>query len=164
MAESFAAVEEEFLRLTSEIVWCTVTTVDGKGRPRSRMLHPIWQVLEGRPVGWVVTSKTPIKTAHLTANPLVACSYWSPSQHTVAIDCVASWVENTASKRHVWDLFMTTPPPLGYNLSGYGPEGMRNPLYNPLRLDPWRIQITRFAGWGGNRTPQIWRAERGTAP
>ena len=28
MGEPFAAIEEEFLRFTSEIVWCTFTTVD----------------------------------------------------------------------------------------------------------------------------------------
>jgi general stress protein 26 len=158
MAESFASFEEEFLRFTSEIVWCTVTTVDAKGRPRSRVLHPIWQVIDGLPVGWVVTSKTPVKAGHLAGNPHLACSYWSPAQNTVAIDCVASWVEDQAGKQHVWDLFMTTPPPLGYDLSGYGPEGLRNALFNPLRLDPWRVQIQRFEGWGEIRVPQIWRA------
>jgi general stress protein 26 len=159
MAGSFAAFEEEFLRFTSEIIWTTVTTVDGKGRPRSRILHPIWQVIDGLPVGWIVTGKTPVKAGHLAHNPHVACSYWSPAQNTVTIDCVASWVEGAASKRHVWDLFMSTPPPLGYDLTAFGSAGVDDPRFTPLRLDPWRIQILRFEGWGGNLTPRLWQAE-----
>lgn len=159
MAGSFAAFEEDFLRFTAEIVWCTVTMVDTRGRPRSRMLRPIFQLRDGRPVGWVVTSKTPVKAAHLAANPHVACSYWNPSQNTIFIDCVASWVEDEAGKRHVWDLFMTTPPPLGYDLSGYGAAGPYSPLFNPLRLDPWRVGILRGEEFPGNFTPRLWRAE-----
>ena len=160
MAESFAAFEKEFLQSTSEIIWCTVTTVDTRGRPRSRVLHPIWQVIDGRPVGWVITGKTPVKARHLAANPYVACSYWSPAQNIVYADCVASWVEDAAVKQQVWDLFMTTPPPLGYDLSGFGLDGPRNPIFTPLRLDAWRVQILRGEEFPfGDLVPRMWRAE-----
>jgi hypothetical protein len=33
---SFASIEADFLRITSEVVWATVATVDGEGRPRTR--------------------------------------------------------------------------------------------------------------------------------
>ncbi len=90
-----------------------MTTVDAEGRPRSRILHPLFDVRDGRPVGWVMIGRTPIKTFHLAANPHVACSYWSPEQHTIGINCVASWVEDAAAKRDVRDRFAATPPPLG---------------------------------------------------
>ena len=45
---SFADIKEEFNKRVSRIVWCTVATVDTKGRPRSRILHPIWE----RSTGW----------------------------------------------------------------------------------------------------------------
>ena len=32
----FADLRDDFLRLTTEIGWCTVATVDGRDRPRSR--------------------------------------------------------------------------------------------------------------------------------
>jgi hypothetical protein len=156
VAEPFAPFEADFRAFTTDIIWCTATTVDAKNRPRSRILHPIWQVIDDRPVGWVVTSQTRVKTAHLARNPHMACSYWSPAQNTVTIDCVASWVDD-ATKPYVWDLFMTTPPPLGYDLSGYGSDGLRNPLFNPLRLDAWRVQILRFEGWTGNLVPRMWQ-------
>ena len=53
MDGSFAPFAEDFLAITAEVVWCTATTVDAAGRPRSRILHPIFEVAEGRPVGWV---------------------------------------------------------------------------------------------------------------
>lgn len=154
---SFQPFAEEFLLRTGKIVWCTATTVDRQGRPRSRILHPIWQVIDDLPVGWVVTSQTPVKTAHLAANPHLACMYWSPAQHTVAIDCVASWA-NEAEKHCVWDLFMSTPPPLGYDLGWYGVEQWRNPLFNPLRLDAWRVQMLRGEQLAAMAlTPRTWR-------
>jgi len=140
MPTSFASLATDFFRYTADIVLCTATTVDARGRPRSRMLHPIWEVVDGLPVGWVVTSQTAVKSAHLAANPHLACMYWSPAQHTVAIDCLARWA-TADEKPHVWDLFMTTPPPLGYDLSGFGDSRWGNPLFNPLRLDAWRVQI-----------------------
>src|SRR5688572_3790957 len=103
MPESFAAFEQEFLQYTSTIVWCTASTVDRQDRPRSRMLHPIFKVVDGLPVGWVVTSKTPVKAAHLAAKPYMACSYWSPAHNTVLAECVASWVEDAPGKQQVWD-------------------------------------------------------------
>ena len=90
----------------------------------------------------------------------MACSYWSPAQNVVLIDCVASWVETDTGKQYVWDLFMTTPPPLGYDLSGYGPQGRHNPLFEPLRLDAWRVQILHGEELSaGVYTPRMWRGQ-----
>ncbi len=160
MAASFADFKEDFLRFTSEIVLCTVTTVGPDGRPRSRMMHPVWQVIDDKPVGWIVTSRTPVKARHLAANPFVACSFWSPAQNTVYIDSIASWVEDSEGKKYVWDTFMNTPPPVGYDLSGYGMDGINNPLYAPLRLDPYRVQIMRGEEYPfGNLVPHMGRAD-----
>src|SRR5918998_4395797 len=111
MDRSFAPFAEDFLAITSEVVWCTATTVDAAGRPRSRILHPIFEVADGRPIGWVATARTPVKTARLAANPHVAVAYWSPAQHTVIADCVARWVDDEAGKRHPLGLFAPPPPP-----------------------------------------------------
>src|SRR3712207_2928039 len=70
---SFANIQEDFQRFTADIVYCTVTTVDLRGRPRSRVMHPIFEVVGGRPIGWAVTDRSPIKTRHLAANPYVSC-------------------------------------------------------------------------------------------
>jgi hypothetical protein len=93
MAERFAALKDDFLRLTAEIVWCTVTTVDSQGRPRSR----------------------------------------------------------------VFDLFMNTPPPLGYDLRGFGSDGPGSSTFTPLRLDPSRIQVLLGTEFPGSFTPRLVR-------
>ena len=106
----FSEMADDFQRLTAEIVYCTVTTVDERHRPRSRVLHPIFEVVDGEPQGWAVTDRTPVKVRHLAANPHVACFYWSPAQNTVSIDCVASWATDDAERRHAWALFAAPPP------------------------------------------------------
>jgi hypothetical protein len=71
----FAEFEDDFLRVTRETVFCSVTTVDDAKRPRSRMLHPIFVVLDGRPLVWALTGRTPLKTGHLKANPHLSRAY-----------------------------------------------------------------------------------------
>lgn len=44
MTVTFDAIEHDFFRFTREIVWCTVTSVASDGRPRSRILHPLWEI------------------------------------------------------------------------------------------------------------------------
>ena len=39
----FSEIAEEFDARVKKIVWCTVSTIDRQGRPRSRILHPIWE-------------------------------------------------------------------------------------------------------------------------
>jgi hypothetical protein len=158
----FEEIRADFLRFTAGIVLCTVTTVSPQGVPRSRMLHPIFTVRGDRPVGWVVTGKTPLKTRDLAANPQVACSYWSPAQHVVYVNAVASWVTDESDENEVYELFRSTAPPLGYGeagLAGFGPEGPRSALFTPLRLDPWRIQVMHGREYPmGNLVPRMWRA------
>ena len=38
-----------FVKMAHQIVWCTAATVDAQGRPRSRVLHPMWQWQGGTP-------------------------------------------------------------------------------------------------------------------
>ena len=141
--------------------FCTATTVDEQGRPRGRMLHPIFVVREGRPIGWAVTGRTPLKSRHLEANPHMSCSYWTPSHDTVFIDCVATWVEDDSKKQEVWQLFRDTPEALGWGaeaMTGYGPDEWRNRIFTPLRLEPWRVQVMSGQEYpGGNLTGRVWR-------
>jgi hypothetical protein len=41
---TFADIETEFIRRVHRVVWCNVATLDSQNRPRSRILHPIWEV------------------------------------------------------------------------------------------------------------------------
>jgi hypothetical protein len=53
-------VAPAFVEMAHRIVWCSAATVDVKGRPRSRILHPFWQWDGARLVGWIGTSPTPL--------------------------------------------------------------------------------------------------------
>ncbi|MFI6166496.1 GNAT family N-acetyltransferase [Nocardia sp. NPDC051052] len=154
MTVTFDAIKDDFFRFTREIVWSTVTSVGSGGRPRSRILHPLWEMDDDRPVGFIATGKTPVKVRHLAANPVVAFSYWSPAQHVVQGEAVATWVADAAVKHRVWNLFMTTPPPLGYDLRQFSP-GPDSEQFTVLRLEPERIQVLDGAGFPANFTPRI---------
>jgi Pyridoxamine 5'-phosphate oxidase len=158
----FSELADDFLRITTETVFCSATTVDGQGRPRGRMIHPIFVVDDGRPLGWALTGRTPLKAGHLAANPHMSCAYWNPSHDTVFVDCVTSWVEDEREKAWVWDVFLHTPTPLGWGpegMAGYGDETWRNPVFTPLRLDPWRVQVMRGAEYPtGRLTGRVWHA------
>ena len=60
MAE-LAEIAQPFIDMAHKIVWCAVGTTDKQGRPRSRILHPIWELKDGKPLGWIATGATPIK-------------------------------------------------------------------------------------------------------
>jgi hypothetical protein len=118
--------------MAHRIVWCSVATVDRKGRPRSRVLHPIWEWDGTELVGWVGTAPTPLKRAHTEAHPHVSLNYWEPSQDTA----VAEW------------------PPLGYDPSIIpGWDGPTCDAFAALRLDPWRLRVfpgSVLMGQGGD--------------
>jgi general stress protein 26 len=158
----FAALEDDHLRITTKTVFCTVTTFDEAGRPRSRMLHPIFAVPDGRPLGWALTGRTPLKTRHIAANPHVSCAYWTPSHDTVFVDTVATWVEDDAEKAEVWELFLNSPTPLGWGpegMAGQGVERWRNPVFRPVRPEPWRVQVMTGDNYPrGELTGRVWRA------
>ncbi len=107
--QQFSEIEPEFEARTHRIVWCAVATMDRQGRPRTRILHPIW---EGA-TGWVATGRHSLKERHLVANPYVSLSYWDVQQNQVYADCRAeredSADENgvsggsTRARRHLWD-------------------------------------------------------------
>ena len=39
---TFAEMQVEFMERIQEAVYCSMATIDRKGRPRSRIMHPIW--------------------------------------------------------------------------------------------------------------------------
>ena len=120
---SFAEIEEEFMARVRRIAWCTVATVDAKGRPRTRILHPIW---EGT-TGWIATGRHSHKEKHLAKNPYVSLSYWDPQHQQIYADCKAEWCDDAAEKRRVWDLYKNTPPPLGYDPQMIWAGGVEDP-------------------------------------
>jgi hypothetical protein len=150
-------VHQEFFAIARRVVWCTMVTVDRSSRPRSRIVHPLWELDGASLVGWVVTRPTPLKVAHLAAHPHVSCSYWDQAQDVAIAECDASWAPE--AKDHVWALCRSEPPPLGFD-----PDGLRSAELEPtvLRLDPWRLSAAPMARFTAGEAPLTWtRAEAG---
>ncbi|MFE9191085.1 pyridoxamine 5'-phosphate oxidase family protein [Micromonospora sp. NPDC007208] len=149
----FAAIQDQFNTYIGDIVYATMTTVDRMGRPRARVLIPVWEIVDGQPVGWLATYKTPVKAAHLANNPHTTFSYWTARQNAVAIDTVAKWVDDLETKRHVWHLYrQTSPQGAGYDLGQFW-QGPADPKLHVLHLAPWRVQVIR----GTDLHSQIWQ-------
>lgn len=133
---SFSNIEAEFIERVHRMVWCNVATIDSNGRPRSRILHTIW---EG-PVGWIATRRHSLKTKHLAHNPYISLAYIADVAKPVYVDCKAEWADDLAQKQKVWNMFKDASPPLGYDPAPIF-ERVDHPNYGVLRLIPWRIEL-----------------------
>jgi hypothetical protein len=137
-----SVVAPAFIEKAHEIVWATVATVDQKGRPRSRVLHPFWAWDGAAMVGWIATSPTAAKRAHLDHSPYVSVNYWAPNQDTLTAECAASWAFDDETRIQVWDTFKHAPAPVGYDpaiVPGWGSPTSDN--FAALRLEPWRLRV-----------------------
>ncbi len=150
----FAQVAPAFVEMAHRIVWATVATVDDHGRPRSRILHPIWQWDGARLVGWIATSPSPVKRAHLAAHPYASVNYWQPSHDTCVAECRAALHVDDDTRVAVWNLFTGGPQPVGYDPS-IVPSWRGGPTsenFAAIRLEPWRLRVfpgTVLLGQGG---------------
>ncbi len=133
---SFREIEVAFQQRIERMVWCNVATVDRRNRPRSRIVHPLW---EGS-IGWITTRRNMHKAKHLAHNPYVSLAYIADVARPVYVDCKTEWVEDLDQKQHVWNLCLETPPPLGFDPA---PIYVRadHPDFAVLKLLPWRIDL-----------------------
>ncbi len=157
---TLAETAPAFMEMAHQIVWCTVATVDSHGRPRSRILHPIWQWDGQELVGWIATSPTPVKQAHLRAHPYASINYWRSSHDTCVAECHATLLQDLPTRQMVWDLFLNGPEPVGYNPAIVptwpNPEA---DAFAVIKLEPWRLRVfpgTVLLGQGGQVL--VWQA------
>ena len=144
---SFSEIQPEFMARVSQAIYCSVATVDRQGRPRSRMMHPIW---DGS-VGWVISWPGSHKAKHLENNPYVSLAYIQDFKKPVYVDAVAEWIDNEGEKHRIWELHQKTPPPLGFDPEPhYG--SIHHHYYGLLRFTPWRIELANL-----DHEPIIWR-------
>jgi general stress protein 26 len=151
---SFSEIEPEFEARTRRIVWCTAATVDRRGRPRTRILHPIWE----NTTGWVATGRHSLKERHLAGNPYVSLSYWDAQQQQVYADCKAQWEDSAEEKRRIWELYKSTPPPLGYDPGIIWKGGPDDAGFGLLKLTPWRIEVSSLYDMAAGKPPLVWRS------
>lgn len=156
-------VAPAFVEMAHRIVWCTVATVDSKNRPRSRILHPIWQWDGDQLIGWIGTGPTPTKRAHLDAHPYMSLTYWTPTHDTCVAECGATWAFDDETRTMVWNLFKHAPAPVGYDPAIVPAwSGPTAPAFAAVRLAPWRLRVfpgSVLMGQGG--TVLTWQGNDG---
>ena len=111
---TFDELAAEFHRRVSRIVWCTLATVAPDGTPWTRVLHPIWEAS----TGWIATTRHGLKARHLAREPRVSLTYRDAAQDVVTVHATAAWADDPPTRERVWQLYLTTPPPLGYHPGG----------------------------------------------
>jgi general stress protein 26 len=136
----------DFVRVAHRIVWCTLATVDVRGRPRSRVVHPYWERGEDGVTGWLFTRSTSPKIAHLAHRPYVSCSYWDPVHEVAVAECEAEVADDEATRRKVWDLFEAAARPLGYDPRILGNEDHHDKDITVIKMAPWRL-VTPTGSW-----------------
>lgn len=147
----FSEIEAEFIQRVHTMVWCSVATVDAKGRPRSRVLHPIW---EGS-TGWIGTHRNSHKARHLAKNPQVSLAYIANVMNPVYVDCTAEWIDDMSQKQRIWDMFRNAPEPLGYDPAlTFGSVDHEN--FGLLKLTPWRIDLVSFPAPSYEEGTKVW--------
>ncbi len=149
---AFNEIAEAFITIVHSEVWCNIATTDTQNRPRSRVLHPIWENHAEGTVGWVTTGRNTVKATHLAHNPNVSVCYMKDPLKPVYIDCLAEWVDVPEEKQRILDLFLTVPPPLGYDPRKFlwFADNAESGL---LKLTPWRIELADLFG-----ETQVWQA------
>jgi hypothetical protein len=136
-------VAPAFVEMAHRIVWATVATVDPSGRPRSRVLHPLWQWDGTSLVGWIATGPTPLKRAHLDHSPFASAAYLASNHDTCSADCAATFVFDDDVRRWLWKAFEAAPAPVGYDpaIVPAWAGGPTSDAFAALRLDPYRLRV-----------------------
>src|SRR5262249_28729936 len=147
--QAFAEIAAEFAERVQRMVWCSAATVDAQGRPRSRILHPLW---EGS-TGWITTRRHSFKERHLARMPYLSLAYVADIAKPVYVDCRADWVDDLDEKQRIWNLLADTPPPVGFDPEAIY-RAVEDPGFGLLRLLPWRIEVPLLP-----TETRVWHAE-----
>lgn len=134
------------IAIAHDTVWGVLSTVDRIGRPRNRVVHPVWEFDGKRALGWLTTRKTPVKSAHLAANPYVSLAYLGKGTDFAYFDCTAEWVDDAAGKQACWDAFLNAPEPVRYDPASIWKDGPGAESFAVLRFAPYRVQAARAEG------------------
>jgi hypothetical protein len=149
--DDLATIAPELAARITSTVWCTMATVDGAGRPRTRIVHPVWQIDGGVVVGWLGTRTGTPKLAHLARTPFVSLLYWDPRHQQATIDARVAVHTDDPTCERVWALMSSFPEPYGFDPAPMWPDGATGEGFTVLRFDPVRVSLF-------GDPVQVWRA------
>ena len=141
--------KDEFFSQVNEAckkaVWCAIATVDGD-KPRVRIVHPTW---EGDSL-WFATGPESPKAKQLRDNPHVDIQYQvaPPDFIHVMVRGTAELVTDQETKNRAWDV-------IDYDLTQFGSTGPDDPNFQPVRINPSRVELSEMFGSMNRR---VWQA------
>lgn len=140
---SFETIREEFFGYVQAFVYCCMATLAPNDRPRTRIVHPIW---EDDGTGWILSVPDTPKSRHLAHCPYVSLAYFAHDmQHPVYLECSAQIVTDRTEHLRVWEIIKHAPPPMGYDPAPhYG--SVEHPHWGVIRLEPYRIELYQLGG------------------
>ena len=104
-----------FVEMAHSIVWASVATVDADGRPRSRILHPIWEWDGTDLFGWIATVPTPAQAGAPRRAPRDVGELLDPQPRHLQRRVPRRVVHRRRDPKAVWDKFANGPEPVGYD-------------------------------------------------
>ena len=124
-----ATIAPAFVEMAHRIVWCSVATVDPTNRPRSRVLHPIWEWDGTTLTGWIATGPDTGQARAPRAQPvrLVQLLGAEPRHLRGRVPGRRGPFDDETCIE-VWDRFKHGPAPVGYD---------------PAIIPPWRTARPR---------------------
>jgi hypothetical protein len=148
---TFAEIEPEFIARAHRMVWCDMATVGPDGRPRTRIVHPVWR--DG--TAWITSLRVGPKADDIDRGPYVSLAYVSDPMRPAYAECTAAWADDPGTRREIWEWIASIPEPLGYNAEAmFGSYDFPN--LTLLRLTPWKIRLSVAGDLAALR---VWEAE-----
>jgi len=140
-ADFFKAVDAA----SKKAIWCAIATVDARGAPRVRVVHPTWD----GDVLWFATGADSPKARQIAADPRVDVQFLvaPPDFVHVMVRGRAEIVAHPGEKKRVWDV-------IDYDLSQFWKGGPDDPSYAPVKIVPERVELSKMFGSVDKR---VWR-------
>jgi len=142
MRTNLDEIAPRFREMAHGIGMAVMATVGGDGRPRTRVVQPVWEWGDGELVGWVSTEAGSPKVAELRRTPAVSLTYWNADQDTCTADCEVEVVTDDAVRTATWDRFLHAPDAAQVDLSTHPAwDGPTDDAFGVLRLRPTRLRV-----------------------
>lgn len=118
-------------------------------------MHPVWDWDTG--TGWITSRATPLRHRHLSHQPAVSLSYWSPAHDVAYVDARTRWVP-ADERQQVWDRCKAEPEPMGFDPVTMFPDGPLSDGFAPIELVPFRVRSLAAADAAEGKPAALWSA------
>ncbi len=140
MRTSLEEIAPRFRDTAHAIGMAVAATVDAAGRPRTRVVQPVWEWSGGELTGWMTTVATAPKVADVQRLPVLSLTYWNPAQDTATADCAVEVLGDAAERAAAWARVATAPGAARFDPSSHW-SGPDDPTFGVLRLRPTALQV-----------------------